>query len=238
MLITRLLRELFTPKTGSQNMPAQTEDSKRAIPADEYSFTSDWFSGHVPVWSAFIDELAPVGKILEIGSYEGRSTAWLIENAFKASGKGEIFCIDTWAGGVEHRDMDMQEVEQRFIHNTGLARTKTAADVAIQRCKGASFEQLVALNQSGHGATFDLIYVDGGHQCADVLGDLVLAFALCKVGGLIICDDYLWLYGKNEKQNLLNQPKLAIDSFVNCYAQKLRVRGAPLYQLFIQKTAE
>lgn len=41
---------------------------------NDYSFTVDWFSQHVPVWTALVDDLGPVTKVLEIGSYEGRST--------------------------------------------------------------------------------------------------------------------------------------------------------------------
>jgi predicted O-methyltransferase YrrM len=68
---------------------------------NDYSFTADWFSANVPVWSALMDEIPAIGKVLEIGSYEGRSTVWLIEHAFKATGRGEVFCIDTWEGGPE-----------------------------------------------------------------------------------------------------------------------------------------
>ena len=47
-------------------------------PQDEYEFTADWFSGNVPVWSALIEQVRPV-RILEIGSYEGRSAVFAIQ---------------------------------------------------------------------------------------------------------------------------------------------------------------
>lgn len=203
---------------------------------NDYSFTTDWVSAHIPVWAVLINDIPAISKILEIGSYEGRSTVWLIENAFKATGKGEIFCIDTWEGGTEHQGIDMSAVEERFIRNIEIAKSKAAAEIAINLLKGSSFDQLVSLIANGHGLSFDVIYVDGSHQCPDVLSDLVLSFQLCKVGGLIICDDYLWPSGIHGQENLLDQPKLAIDSFVNCYARKLALYNTPLYQLHIKKT--
>lgn len=204
---------------------------------NDYSFTADWFSANVPVWSALLDEIPAIGKVLEIGSYEGRSTVWLIEHAFKATGRGEVFCIDTWEGGPEHQGNDMPAVKERFLRNIEIAKAKTEAEIAVHLLKGSSFDQLVSLIADGHGLSFDLIYVDGSHLCSDVLSDLVLAFQLCKVGGLIICDDYLWPAPIHGQETLLDQPKFAIDSFVNCYARKLLLYNTPLYQLHIKKTS-
>ena len=68
-----------------------------------------------------------------------------------------------------------------------------------------------------------------------MLADLIFAFDLCRVGGLIICDDYLWNY----EENLRLSPKMAIDSFVNCYHNKLRLpMKLPLYQMYLIKVRE
>ena len=223
--------------TEPTNVPGEPLDHDAGTLTNDYSFTADWFSHNIPVWTALIDEIPTVSKILEIGSYEGRSTVWLIDNAFKATGKGEVFCIDTWEGGPEQQGADMAAVEERFIRNLAIAKAKAEADISVQLFKGSSFDQLASLIALGHGLSFDIIYVDGSHQCPDVLSDLVLSFQLCKVGGLIICDDYLWRPGNHGEENLLDQPKLAIDSFVNCYARKLLLYNTPLYQLHIKKTS-
>lgn len=212
-------------------------DHVEDTPTNDYAFTVDWFSQHVPVWTALIDDLGLVSKILEIGTYEGRSTVWLIENAFKATGKGEVFCIDSWQGGSEHQGTDMSAVEERFNRNVVIARARAGVEVSVRLFKGSSFDQLASLIALGHGQSFDIVYVDGSHMCSDVLSDLVLSFQLCKVGGLIICDDYLWPAPVHGQESLLDHPKLAIDSFVNCYARKLLLYNTPLYQLHIRKTS-
>ncbi len=202
-----------------------------------YSFTTDWVSAHVPVWKSLLKDIPAVSKVLEIGAYEGRSTVWLMENAFTAAGKGEIFCIDTWAGSSEHTKIDLAAVEERFARNTAIARAKTKGRVTLHTLKGRSSDQLARLIAKGHGQSFDLVYVDGSHESPDVLSDLVLSFELCKVGGLIMCDDYLWSSATHGQQNPLDEPKLAIDAFVNCHLRKVAVYHAPLYQLYLRKTS-
>ena len=60
----------------------------------EYSFEIDWFSHNAPTWAALLSRLGKVQRILEIGSYEGRSATWFMENAFRNDAEGEIVCID------------------------------------------------------------------------------------------------------------------------------------------------
>lgn len=203
---------------------------------DAYEFTSDWFSGREDVWGSLIESLRPA-RILEIGSYEGRSTCFLIERC-GASFPAEIVCIDTWEGGVEHDPKTMRSVEERFDNNVALARKQAAHDVTIEKIKSDSRSALLSLAASGR-RDFDLIYVDGSHQAPDVLCDAVLSFHLLRVNGCIIFDDYLWAMEPLGQQDLLNMPKPAIDAFTNIFQRKLRIlAGVPLYQIIIEKLAD
>ncbi|HEY1506651.1 MAG TPA: class I SAM-dependent methyltransferase, partial [Stellaceae bacterium] len=126
----------------------------------------------------------------------------------------------------------MGAVEARFDRNIAIAKAK-CPEVAVHKIKSRSNHALAKLLPE-HAESFDFIYVDGSHQAADVLTDLTLAFGLCRVGGLIACDDYLWQFG----QNPLLVPKIAIDSFVNCFTLKVApLNGVPLDQLWIRKRA-
>jgi predicted O-methyltransferase YrrM len=198
-----------------------------------YEFSEHYFAHLVPIWTALFSASRPrITKVLEIGSYEGGSSVWILENLLKSG--GELHCIDTWKGGVEHRKHKMLEVEARFDRNIEKALAKTSR-AKIFKHTGESRIKLIELMTSGHLSSFDLVYVDGSHESADVLCDLVGAFQLCKVQGLIICDDYLWGY----EDNLRFSPKLAIDSFVNCYNNKIKILvKMPLYQMYFVKTRE
>lgn len=131
-----------------------------------HEFTQDWFSQHVPLWNQLLAEWKP-SKILEIGAFEGRSTCYLIETV-GAIQELEIHCVDTWEGGLEHREVDMSAVEQRFRKNTSVAVGLVAHAVNLVVHQKASELALVELLASGHASSFDLIYVDGSHRAPDV----------------------------------------------------------------------
>ena len=67
-------------------------------------FTSDWFSHNIPTWEKLWPMMKP-RRVLEIGSYEGRSTVWMINKLASIEG-AELHCIDPWeyeGGHVERR---------------------------------------------------------------------------------------------------------------------------------------
>lgn len=203
--------------------------------SEGYDFTVDWFSRFAGIWREVL-KLHPPAKLLEIGSYEGRSACFLIEECAKDR-PVELHCIDTWTGGVEHDRAAMAQVERRFDGNIARACAQAAHPAAVHKHKAASHPAMIRLLADGGGEQFDLIYVDGSHQAPDVLADAVLAFQLLKVGGLLIFDDYLWSMEAAGLQDHHNMPKPAIDAFVNIFQRKLNVLGAPLYQLYLVKTA-
>ena len=198
---------------------------------DTFEFTVDWFSHFEPFWRFMIGDVKP-RRALEIGSFEGRSAVFLLEQC-AAFGPLDLTCIDTWAGGAEHAGFDMAAVEARFDRN--IAHATAAYGGAVRKLKSASVQALARLVADGAGGQFDFIYIDGSHQAADVLADAVLAFALLRVGGVLAFDDYLW---DGPGQARLQSPKFAIDAFVNTYLGKAKIiKGAPLVQIYIAKTA-
>lgn len=202
----------------------------------QYRFTNDWFGAALPIWTNLIPKINPK-KILEIGSYEGASTCFLI-NTLAQKNPIELHCVDTWEGGVEHKDTDMGSVEDRFKHNTKVAIGGVANKVELVIHKGYSDFELSKLIASEKRLYFDFIYIDGSHQAPDVICDAVLSFRLLKIGGVIAFDDYLWAENLPYGIDLARCPKPAIDAFTNIYCRKIRIIQAPLYQLYIQKVSD
>lgn len=200
----------------------------------DYEFTVDWFSKAIPVWRQLLKELAP-RKLLEVGSFEGRSACFLID-ALSGDHPIELHCVDTFEGGVEHAGLNMSAIEARFRANVNSACKHAPHPAKVVIHKALSDIALAGLLAGGRRETFDLVYIDGSHQAQDVLADAVLGFRLLRKGGLLIFDDYLWSEDLPGGLDPLRTPKPAIDAFVNLNARHLRVLRAPLEQLFIQKT--
>jgi len=204
---------------------------------DNFEFTNNWFETVPrPVWDQLIPQINPT-RILEIGSYEGASTCYLISKL--ASQKEiEIHCIDTWGGGVEHKEVNMDLVEARFHHNTQHA-TKTAKhSVKLNIHKGFSDYVLCKLLTEKKKNYFDFIYVDGSHQAPDVLCDALIGFRLLRNQGVIVFDDYLWRESLPNDVDPIRCPKIAVDAFTNIYCRKIRILSAQLYQLYVQKISD
>lgn len=199
----------------------------------EYEFTNEWFTPYAPLWKELAEWIKPA-RALEIGSYEGQSACFLIEQ-MGGGRPSEIHCIDTWGGSVEHAGDDMGAVEARFDRNIKIALQKAEHPVDFHKHRGSSQEVLPTLLTTGFRDYFDLIYVDGSHQAPDVLFDAINSFALLKPEGLLIFDDYIWQMEPYGEQDHYNMPKPAIDAFFNIYRRKLKPVMAPLYQLYMLK---
>lgn len=205
----------------------------------EFKFTNNWFDSTAKnVWEQLIPQINP-RKILEVGSYEGASACYLI-NKLAKDNNIEIHCVDTWDGGIEHKEggADMNSVEAHFNHNVQLAIKTALNKVDLFLHKGSSDLQLSRLINDNKKNYFDFIYIDGSHQAPDVLCDAVLGFRLLKVGGIMAFDDYLWAENLAYGKDPIRCPKPAIDAFTNLYCRKLQILSAPLYQLYIQKTSD
>ena len=159
-------------------------------------------------------------EVLEIGSYQGMSTRWMLDNLLQHP-KSHITCIDIWESSEQHLGADFSQVEAEFDQQVEPHRSK------VTKLKGDSWSQLLQLNLTGQ--KFDLIYVDGDHSAQGVLRDLVLAWPLLKVNGIMVCDDYVWKEnleawgrGFRDFHSPLETPKMAIDAFTLIFSDSLR----------------
>lgn len=192
----------------------------------EYQFTQDWFKWSPPVWQQLVQHLPARKNFLEIGSFEGRSAVWTIENMMEDG--GEIVCIDTWEGGAEHVNGEMDGSALRFEHNINTVREKYP-ERQVTKCKGLSIQWLPAITQEKY--SFDFIYIDGSHIAKDVLTDACMSWPLLKKGGFMVFDDYMW---KPPGFTLLDRPKFAVDVFTTLFENELVISYSG-YQLIVRK---
>ena len=185
----------------------------------EYTFTQDWFSHNIPVWEQLKGLLPERQRFLEVGSFEGRSMVWMAENMISGEAPADIYCIDTWEGSEEHSAETVQGIEDRFNHNANIAEEEN--HVYVHKLKGTSVQELAhwLVEAPEDHPTFDFIYIDGSHTAKDVLTDACMAWPLLKQGGLMVFDDYLW----GESRDILHRPRLAVDFFVNIFAESLDI---------------
>ena len=183
-------------------------------------FTSDWSSGNFTLWRRVFWPLRsePL-RILEIGSWEGRSAIFFL-NLFDQS---TITCIDTFSGGSDHSADQVARIEERFDRNLAPFGHR------VEKIKGLSREALASL--STRERRYDLAYIDGSHDHDDVMVDSLGVWSMLNPGGSIIWDDYRW--GRHHLP-LEQRPQSAIDEFLREREGQYRVLSKG-YQMIIER---
>jgi len=200
----------------------------------DYEFTNTWFDQTARHhWEQLLPRINP-SRVLEIGSFEGRSTCYLIETLSRDKDV-EIYSVDPFEGAESKEEMCA--VEARFRKNTSAAVSEAKNKVDFHFYKGYSDVAMYEMLARGMHGYFDFIYVDGSHTAADVLLDAVLAFKLVRVGGFIGFDDYAWRE-PGPRYDVLRCPKIAIDAFANIYSGKTRMLFSQISQIYLEKTSD
>ncbi|MBB3179827.1 class I SAM-dependent methyltransferase [Variovorax sp. Sphag1AA] len=216
------------PATPTASTPVAAPQERAGFTPE---FSSDWFSHNTPAWTKFFHLIgwnpeSPDNLGIEIGSYEGRSALWLLENQFRHPAS-KLICVDVFA------DADQSDGYYcKFKHNI----MDQPHGLRVEVYKGYSFDFLSKFVTDGKRC--DFVYVDGSHRAADVLEDLILGFRALKPGGLLICDDYMGGAGSNANLTL-GSPKIAVDAFTNIYRDRIEIFGwQPINQCAFTKKGE
>lgn len=163
----------------------------------------DWHHRHIPMWQ---EHLAPLldgrcVRALEIGSFEGRSALWLLENMLTHP-SSTLTCVDTWDG----EDAMLKEQTLLAEHNFDFNVRRYASKV--RKIKESSDTALARLLP--FPTKFSFIYVDGSHEGFDALTDLLLSWRLLHPGGYLVADDMRW-----KSQEVKVPPIEAWNAFVS-----------------------
>jgi predicted O-methyltransferase YrrM len=223
---------LAAKKTKSPHLPGNKSASAHRKPhgrSQEPSFTTDWFSMRIPLWTAILKPLLsgkPSVQGLELGTYEGRSAHWTLAHLLNGAGS-HLTCIDSF------KQLDPQSVRKGRKTQDSIKR----ALLANMRPYGSKFSLHEAditneLRKMAGGAVkpmLDFVYIDSDGSARDYLEQAVLVWPLLKPRGLLVFDDYT-----NSKEHDYSCPRKGIDAFLDNYAHELKVLHSG-WQVILQK---
>ena len=169
-------------------------------------------------------------NVLEIGTYAGTSLIEIVKH-FKNC---KAIAVDTWVNYNETYDSTNQVEILAKIEENNIERIfrenirKAGIEDSVTAVKQDSTECLMRMIESNH-PKFDFIYVDGCHRLLDSYTDILLSFELCKKGGVIAMDDYMY-----NKHIILESPYEGIEYFLKKFETRIKVLSTG-YRVFIEK---
>jgi predicted O-methyltransferase YrrM len=169
----------------------------------QYAFTVNTFTDKIPAWTKLLSEFKgkPGINYLEIGTFEGRSALWMLENILTHP-TSTLTIIDLFA----------ENNYKTFTSNVKLSGEASKFKIMT----GSSTDKIREIPFN----SIDLAYIDGSGRGIIMFSDLVSTWNLVKVGGLIICSRYSLTPHLRRALNLQADdpgPHEAIDTFLKIY---------------------
>jgi len=208
--------ESARPEGSTQNTPIRTMTSSSTSSDSEHSLqftgSQDWFSHNVPVWLPIITELkqglSHAPRALEIGSWEGRSASFLLQNLCNAE-TSLLVCIDHFDLKQTIAGRERYEKLSHNLESVGGGRFRIIDDFSVP-----GLYTLLREDINAPTAGFDFIYIDGSHEADDTFLDAELSWRLARDGAIIVLDDYEW---DREPSESVHHPKRGIDCFLTLH---------------------
>ena len=190
---------------------------------NKYIINALWFKKSSYYWHNIFKKFSLYKKklqILEIGSFEGYSSLYFLENFPNSI----ITCVDSWKNNAEQKRFNLSIVEKNFDKNTLKFKNK------LKKFKQSS-DHFFEKRAKKIVNYYDIIYIDGNHYYEFVFKDALNSFKALKIGGIIILDDFIgYHFFKKYNEN----PIGAIIVFINIFYKKLKILKIT-NQIIIQK---
>lgn len=142
-----------------------------------------WFS-YGELYDFFVDDSVNGSKIVEIGSFFGKSTDYLIKKIDESGKDIKLFCIDTFEG-TQNEEFHLGLINQHggdiyedFCNNINKDKVTILKDYSSNCCD--FFDN----------CSVDYLMIDGDHSYEGVTSDINNYFYKIRPGGYICGDDY------------------------------------------------
>jgi predicted O-methyltransferase YrrM len=165
----------------------------------------------------FIDN-SKENNILEIGCFEGLSSVFFADNLLE-NPNSSLTCVDPFLtiNNNDHAELLNNREEKNFDYNISVC--KNSNKILVNKITSDIFFE-------NNKKTFNLIYIDGSHECDFIKRDMENSFKFLEKNGIMWMDDY----GGGDGIQIKNTMNTFLDKYKGQY--ELIHMG---YQLAIRK---
>lgn len=162
-----------------------------------YQQIEGWFS--FPNFYKKIVERFPNGKFVEVGTWYGKSAAFMIVEIINSNKNIEFYCVDEWTGIIEYSPNSSVELNENFynifLNNLKRVDGKFIPIKSKSNIAASKFED----------KSLDFVFIDASHDYGSVKADILAWYPKVKKGGILSGHDYPGFEGVRK----------AVDEFVN-----------------------
>ena len=148
-----------------------------------HNIGEDWFT-YPELYKQAVHNTAE-GIFVEIGSWKGRSAAFLGVEIINSGKPIKLYCVDTWKGSSEHQDMDC--IKNDSLFEEFISNTKQLESVIVP-LRMSSLEAAAQFEDN----SIDFVFIDAAHEYEFVKEDIAAWYPKVKPGGLFAGHDYNW----------------------------------------------
>lgn len=143
-----------------------------------------WFT-YPQLYSEFIKDIPNDSIFVEVGSWKGKSTAYLGVEIINSGKNIKCYAVDTWEGSLEHTDDPY--VKTNRLYPLFLANIQQVSSV-VSPIRKPSVEAAAEFEDG----SIDIVFIDACHEYPCVRADIDAWLPKVKKGGIISGHDYYW----------------------------------------------
>lgn len=143
------------------------------------NFGEDWFT-YPNLYKSMVEYFSNGSHFIEVGSWKGKSSAFLAVEIANSGKNIKFDCVDTWEGGPEHTHIDTTLLYQQFINNM----KPLEGYYKPIKMKSVDAAKLYEDN------SIDFVFIDACHDYECVLEDIKAWYPKVKSGGILAGHDY------------------------------------------------
>lgn len=141
----------------------------------------NWFN-YPDLYTHVINLFGDGSHFVEVGSWKGRSAAFMAVEIHNSGFNIKFDCVDTWKGSIENQQDEfvMQDsLYEHFLENIQPVRH------LINPIRKPSLEAA----KDYEDGSLDFVFVDASHEYEDVKDDLIAWYPKVRAGGIIAGHD-------------------------------------------------
>lgn len=171
-----------------------------------YENIEGWFT-FPKLYSSVVKTLNDNSNIVEVGTWLGKSAAFMAVEIINSKKNINFFCVDTWQGSEEHKNYNI--VKEDKLYSQFLKNIELVKDV-ITPVKMTSIDAAKQFSDN----SLDFVFLDAAHDYNNVKNDILTWYPKVKVDGLLAGHDLPWEGVQHAVNNFLNfiKSELIINS--------------------------